>query len=260
MSKRTAFTLIELLVVVAIIALLVAILVPSLNKAKEQARRTVCATNLHSMINTLNLYAHNYDGSLWPSRPASETVPYPELGNQWYTPIKMLLDDFSGKDYRIFDCPNIAPLFSLEMQYYESASHLSYLQWQWGRNCDAVMMGYYYLGKASDQDYIEDAWPNGAVIPSKITDPQDIPILSDVGSGTPGVGWSQTAHLKGGGGHHFVLEWYKTGHTRDLPGNYSLAGVNQAHLGGNVEWVDFDDTEWTSAPGTGGWWKPKFQE
>lgn len=254
------FTLIELLVVVAIIALLVAILVPSLNAAREQAKRTVCATNLHSMTNTLTMYAHNYGDSLWPSRPVSGDVPYPELGNQWYTPIKMLLDDFSGKDYRIFDCPNIAPLFSLEMEYYESASHLSFLEWIWGRQCGFVMMGYYVLGKAADQDYIEDVWPNGAVIPSKITDPPDMPILVDVGSGVPGVNWSQAAHLEGGGGHHFVLEWYNTGQRRDLDGDYHLAGGNQGHLGGHVQWVDFEDMEWTSAPGTGGWWKPKFQE
>ena len=40
------FTLIEALVVVAIIAVLVAILVPSLNEARELAQRTVCKTNL----------------------------------------------------------------------------------------------------------------------------------------------------------------------------------------------------------------------
>lgn len=47
--RAAAFTLIELLVVVSIIALLVALMLPSLNKAKAQARVVVCANNLHSI-------------------------------------------------------------------------------------------------------------------------------------------------------------------------------------------------------------------
>jgi prepilin-type N-terminal cleavage/methylation domain-containing protein/prepilin-type processing-associated H-X9-DG protein len=56
-NRRRAFTLIELLVVVSIIALLVSILMPSLGKAREQARRVVCVTNCKTMGLAANLYA-----------------------------------------------------------------------------------------------------------------------------------------------------------------------------------------------------------
>jgi prepilin-type N-terminal cleavage/methylation domain-containing protein/prepilin-type processing-associated H-X9-DG protein len=58
------FTLIELLVVVAIIALLISILLPSLNRAKEQARQLVCNTNLKSQYDAATLYAEDNNGYL----------------------------------------------------------------------------------------------------------------------------------------------------------------------------------------------------
>ncbi len=54
---RKGFTLIELLVVVAIIALLIAILIPSLGRAKELANRASCSANLHGIQESMILYA-----------------------------------------------------------------------------------------------------------------------------------------------------------------------------------------------------------
>lgn len=64
MKRYKAFTLIELLVVVAIIALLISILLPSLSKARELAKRSVCAANLAGNGKAIAMYANTARGSL----------------------------------------------------------------------------------------------------------------------------------------------------------------------------------------------------
>lgn len=63
-SRIRAFTLIELLVVVAIIALLIAILLPSLSNARKQARTVVCQTNMRSLAQAWITYATENNGAL----------------------------------------------------------------------------------------------------------------------------------------------------------------------------------------------------
>ncbi|MHC4906380.1 MAG: type II secretion system protein, partial [Planctomycetota bacterium] len=75
-----AFTLIELLVVIGVIAILLAVLVPSLRKARHQARVVVCASNLRNTGTAIHAYAQDYD----------DTIPFgpeglPMAGSQFYT-------------------------------------------------------------------------------------------------------------------------------------------------------------------------------
>jgi prepilin-type N-terminal cleavage/methylation domain-containing protein/prepilin-type processing-associated H-X9-DG protein len=65
--KSSGFTLVELLVVIGIIALLISILLPALNKAREQAKLTQCMSNLRQLAIGLQLY-RQYNRDYYPPR------------------------------------------------------------------------------------------------------------------------------------------------------------------------------------------------
>ena len=69
LNDKRGFTLIELLVVISIIAMLLAILMPALGRAKEAAKRVVCLSNQRQLGLAWHVYAESNNGKLCSSAP-----------------------------------------------------------------------------------------------------------------------------------------------------------------------------------------------
>jgi prepilin-type N-terminal cleavage/methylation domain-containing protein/prepilin-type processing-associated H-X9-DG protein len=81
-TEFSGFTLIELLVVISVIALLVALLLPVMSRAREMGQRAVCLSNLKQLTLAWNLYAQEHDGWLVSGR-AFGTYKHGRVLNGW---------------------------------------------------------------------------------------------------------------------------------------------------------------------------------
>lgn len=97
-TRKSGFTLIELLVVISIIALLVSILLPALSKAREQAKKAVCASQLHTIGISLIMYTGEYNGFFPPS-----------YGGFWMNELSNFTSNYiieNGGERHTFYCPS----------------------------------------------------------------------------------------------------------------------------------------------------------
>jgi len=115
MKRTNGFTLIELLVVIAIIAILMAILIPTLNRAREQGKRAVCLSNLKQMMLAWMMYADENDDRVVRTRAIQDKAS-PDQGwvgwqyldeskEQQFENIKRGLLFKYIKDVKAYRCP-----------------------------------------------------------------------------------------------------------------------------------------------------------
>ena len=100
-SGHKGFTLIELLVVIAIIAILAALLLPALAKAKEKGQMIVCASNQRQLAFAAMTYA--LDNNEWLN-PLQDVRLGPEGGTD-ETTYRVILWEYVGRAPGVFDCP-----------------------------------------------------------------------------------------------------------------------------------------------------------
>lgn len=109
------FTLVEVMVVMAVIALLCAIIFPSLATVRESARKATCLSNLHQIGIGIALYSHDYDDYMpYGPDPLAKTFDengFDKYGNEWdklvliLPDIRTLLQTY-GTINAVFKCPS----------------------------------------------------------------------------------------------------------------------------------------------------------
>jgi prepilin-type N-terminal cleavage/methylation domain-containing protein/prepilin-type processing-associated H-X9-DG protein len=146
---RKGFTLVELLVVIGIIALLVAILLPALNKAREQGNWAACMSNLKQIGNAMLLYSNENKGFML--RPASNgngqmpddlliwrQTPTPPLKSIDDSLIATLLNLKGDRLQQLFRCPSDQALDRAPEAGFSQAYRYSYtMSDYWDKTPDA---------------------------------------------------------------------------------------------------------------------------
>jgi prepilin-type N-terminal cleavage/methylation domain-containing protein len=183
-QSRRGFTLIELLVVIAVIAVLLAILLPSLGKARETGRQTVCASNIRQMIIATNAYALDFKDAIWPAegwgrygRPLSDSPNSLVI----YEPGQLF--KYCGEVDKIVECPTSKRRSTSGTAHIDSTNNFLALELKWDytmvQRVEGARLGmptkFAYLSNPAD--FPLDTRPGLAVTQAQLTLLPGIPVF-----------------------------------------------------------------------------------
>ncbi len=209
-----AFTLIELLVVISIIALLISILLPSLSKAREQARKVVCLNNHHQIMVGVQMYADNnndlmpahdwtfrdknYGGLYWTTymRVMWGSSISPDGSIAHPTNLGLLIPEYIPVNSKIIFCPSNKILQTGTGVGWTDIEYLPISGWWDAWTHPERNQDWPYL--LSSYDYRNLYW-DGEEISGKLYEASDKSIFADmITNHDPFDGWSPMAALE----HH----------------------------------------------------------